>query len=141
MNDQNLSGPKYQNVIDTITQMRADAAGLRHVIKHNRRKGQAVYAIRQLEHLAATLTAAAAELEAVTATQDGLRQWKAEALDVLNAWDHAWMAAGTPGELGERKPETTTAAIHRMREEHQLTKIQLAEARAEIARLQAVARG
>lgn len=32
-----------------------------------------------------------------------LRQWKAEATEVLTAWEQVWEAAGRPGRLGESK--------------------------------------
>lgn len=32
-----------------------------------------------------------------------LRQWKAEAIMVLDQWELVWEAAGCPGELGESK--------------------------------------
>lgn len=44
------------------------------------------------------LTAAADELE-------HLAQWKAEAVEVLNAWEQVWDAAGRPGPLGSSKAE------------------------------------
>lgn len=35
---------------------------------------------------------------------DELRAWKAEALEVLAAWEQVWESVGKPGRLGESKP-------------------------------------
>jgi len=48
------------------------------------------------------LTAAANELER-------LRQWKAEAMEVLGQWEQVWEAAGQPGPLGGSKAEAVLA--------------------------------
>ena len=32
-----------------------------------------------------------------------LRRWKAEAIEVIGAWEDVWHALGQPGELGESK--------------------------------------
>lgn len=44
----------------------------------------------------AIATAAADEIEA-------LRSWKAQATEVIVAWEDVWYALGQPGELGESK--------------------------------------
>ena len=47
------------------------------------------------------------------ADRDALVRWKAEALQVLAAWDDVWKALGSPG-LGEFKPASALAAVQRL---------------------------
>lgn len=49
-----------------------------------------------IPHLLTEHRAAVAEIER-------LRRWKAEATEVIVAWDDVWVALGRPGALGESK--------------------------------------
>ena len=60
--------------------------------------------------LSRMLTGAAIEL-------DQLRQWKSEAITVLNGWDDVFEALGMPGKLGESKSAAAKAEIDRLRGE------------------------
>lgn len=40
-----------------------------------------------------------------------LRAWKSEALEVLNAWEQVWEAAGRPGRPGSSKAESVRRFI------------------------------
>ncbi len=55
------------------------------------------------------LTAAADELEY-------LARWKAEATEVLGAWEQVYEAAGCPGPLGGSKAEAVRALLNEERE-------------------------
>jgi hypothetical protein len=44
-----------------------------------------------------------------------LRAWKAEAIEVLNGWEHAWEAAGQPGALGSSKALAVATALEQMK--------------------------
>ena len=44
-----------------------------------------------------------------------LRAWKAEAIEVLNGWEHAWEAAGQPGPLGPSKALAVATALEQMK--------------------------
>lgn len=48
---------------------------------------------------------------------DRLRAWKTEALEVLNAWERVWEAAGKPGRLGSSKADGVRRYIEAVRAE------------------------
>lgn len=50
------------------------------------------------------LTADQAELE-------NLRRWKTEAIEVIDAWEKVWYAAGCPGPLGMRKSDNVIKLV------------------------------
>lgn len=55
-----------------------------------------------------TAQAGADEIEA-------LRRWKAEATEVIEAWERVWDALGQPGALGESKAAASLAQVARLR--------------------------
>lgn len=44
-----------------------------------------------------------------------LRRWKAEATQVLIAWDRVWVALDRPGALGTSKAEASEHEVERLR--------------------------
>lgn len=51
------------------------------------------------------------ELVAKAREADRLRQWKAEAVAVLEGWEAVWEALGRPGTLGQSKSAAVLAAL------------------------------
>ena len=45
---------------------------------------------------------------------DRLRKWKKEAKVVLADWEKVWVALGSPGTLGQSKPEACLQEIDRL---------------------------
>jgi hypothetical protein len=58
---------------------------------------------------------------------DHLRQWKAEAIQVLNDWEDVWVAAGQPGPLGGSKAANTEATILALQIENETLRLQIEE--------------
>jgi hypothetical protein len=67
----------------------------------------------------AQLIAAAPDLAktvmALTAENERLERWKAEALTVLKQWNDVWVALGHPGKLGDLLSAASVAEIERLR--------------------------
>ena len=57
------------------------------------------------------VTAMAREVQELRAEVERLTRWKAEAMAVIDQWEAAWEAAGSPGELGDTKSGAMRAAI------------------------------
>ena len=79
-----------------------------------RRAARAVYLATDVpvaDELSRMLASAAIEL-------DQLRQWKSEAITVLNGWDDVFEALGSPGKLGESKSAAAKAEVELLRGDH-----------------------
>lgn len=78
-----------------------------------RRAARAVYLATDVpvaDKLSRMLASAAIEL-------DQLRQWKSEAITVLNEWDDVFEALGPPGKLGESKAASAKALVEQLQAE------------------------
>jgi len=78
-----------------------------------RRAARAVYLATDVpvaDELSRMLASAAIEL-------DQLRQWKSEAITVLNGWDDVFEALGSPGKLGESKAASAKALVEQLQAE------------------------
>jgi hypothetical protein len=54
---------------------------------------------------------------------DRLRRWKQEAITVLGGWEECWIAAGSPGPLGESRAVNTRDRIAALQAEVQRLRI------------------
>jgi hypothetical protein len=68
-------------------------------------------------HLEREGTERAVELAEAEAERDRLAAWKAEALQVLTAWEQAWEASGRPGALGTSKAAAVREHMQALRDE------------------------
>jgi hypothetical protein len=48
-----------------------------------------------------------------------LGQWKADAIEVLEAWERVWEAAGRPGPLAASKADNVAEYVTTLRAEHE----------------------
>ena len=47
---------------------------------------------------------------------ESLRQWKREAIEVLDEWDETWIAADKPGSLGKSKAQGVKELVESLRQ-------------------------